>query len=67
MYCTKEHEVRPIVSIKSNQIKNPHKTTHGQGEADPSATPRVANPASQATQAWGAVRLNSSSESRDLG
>jgi len=34
--------------------KGHHKATHGQGEADPSATSRVANPASQATQAWGA-------------
>jgi len=30
----------------NQSITNPHKATHGQGEADPSATSRVANPAS---------------------
>jgi len=35
-----------IPTIKMNQ-KNPHKATHGQGEADPSATSRVTNPASR--------------------
>jgi len=37
--------------VSINQSKNSHKATHGQGEADPSATSRTANPASQATQA----------------
>ena len=46
----------PVGVPDSQSIKtNPHKATHGQGEADPSATSRVANPESQATQAWGAV------------
>ena len=39
--------------FKSNQIKHPHKATHGQADADPNATSRVANP--EATQAWGGV------------
>jgi len=45
--------VRRLVHLGQSKIKNPHKATHGQGEADPSAsaTSRVANPASQATQA----------------
>jgi len=34
-------------ATKSNQTKNTHTATHGQGEADPSATTRVANPASR--------------------
>ena len=34
-------------------IKNPHKATYGQGEADPSATSRVANPASRSDTGLG--------------
>jgi len=42
-----------------NQKKNHHKVTHArQGEVDPSATSKVANPASQATQAWGGWPLH---------
>ena len=38
---------------QSNQIRNPHKATHRQGEVDPSATSRVANPASHSDAGLG--------------
>jgi len=58
---------RSLRNSVNQSIKNPHRATYGQGEADRSAASRVANAASQAAQAWGAVSPNSSSESRDLG
>jgi len=49
-----------IASINYHQpsiIKNLHKATHGQGEADPSATSRVANPASRSDSRLGGLEV----------
>jgi len=44
----------PVRGGRAQSInKNPHKATHGQGEADPSATSRVANPASRSDTGLG--------------
>ena len=37
--------------------KNPHKATHGQGEADLSATLRIANPASRSDTGLGGCKF----------
>jgi len=44
-----------VVAQSEVHQQNPHRATHGQGEADPSATSRVANPASRSDTGLGRV------------